>query len=80
VAIRIGDEIFTELQIGPFQRQFTGHTTLKGKGFIGNILLGKHFGKYFGLSLLLSFKKIDSGMDKRIIFKGLPFFGLRVGF
>ena len=79
-AFRVGESTFLELQGGAYQRKFEAHSTLKGKGIMGNIIIGKHFGDYFGLSFMLIGKKITSGMDKRLIVKALPYFSLRVGF
>lgn len=78
--LRVGEATFFELQIGHFERTFTAYSTIEGKGFMGNIILGKHFGRFFGISLMTTIKNITSGMDKRTIVKVLPYFGLRVMF
>jgi hypothetical protein len=78
-AIRFGESTFVELQAGSYERKFKAHTSLKGKGVMGNLIIGKHFGRVFGISLIISAKKITSGMDKRTMIKALPYFGLRLG-
>ncbi|OIQ16188.1 MAG: hypothetical protein BM556_16140 [Bacteriovorax sp. MedPE-SWde] len=78
-AIRFGESTFFELQAGAYEREFKAHSTLKGKGVLGNLIIGKHFGSVFGISLIVTAKKITSGMDKRTMIKALPYFGLRVG-
>lgn len=79
-AIRFGEKTFFEIQAGAYTRKFTSHTTITGKGLIANLIIGKHFGDYFGLSLYLTAKKITSGMDKRTMIKALPYLGFRIGF
>lgn len=78
--VRFGEKTFFELQLGTYQREFSAHTTSKGKGFMGNIIVGAHLGNFFGISLITNIKNISSGMDKRTMAKILPYFGLRVGF
>jgi hypothetical protein len=79
-ALRFGESTYFELQAGAFERQFKAYSTLKGKGFMTNLIVGKHIGNVFGFSIITSIKKISSGMDKRTIVKLLPYFGMRMGF
>lgn len=79
-ALRFGEATYLELQVGAYERKFKAHTTMTGKGVMGSLIVGKHFGSIFGFSLMVMGKKITSGMDKRLIVKVLPYFGLRVGF
>jgi hypothetical protein len=80
-AIRFGQQQFFEIQGGAYVRKFTQYKTdLEGKGFATHLIYGAHINNYFGLSLGLSAKRIDSGMDKRTIVTLLPLLTLRAGF
>lgn len=80
-ALRFGQQTFFEMQGGAFVRKFTQYqTNLEGRGFAAQFIYGTHLNNYFGLSLGLSGKRINSGMDKRTIVTLLPLLSLRVGF
>lgn len=80
-AIRFGQQQFVEIQGGAFVRKFTQYqTNLEGKGFSAQLLYGTHLNNVFGLSLGLSGKRINSGMEKRTIITLLPLLSLRWGF
>jgi len=66
--------------IGSDQREFSHTAELEGKGEMFNTLVGKHFSKHFGLSLLFSAQHISEGMDKRWTYTLLPYLGLRTEF
>lgn len=80
-AFRYGQQRFFEIQGGAFVRKFTQYQTdLEGKGFAAQLLYGTHLNSVFGLSLGLSGKRINSGMEKRTIITLLPLLNLRWGF
>ena len=79
-ALRIGEVTYFEAHAGLFEREFQAYSTLSGKGFMSNLIIGRHLGNIFGFSILTSIKKITSGMDKRTIVKLLPYFGMRMRF
>ncbi len=80
-ALRYGQQQFFEIQGGAFVRKFTQYqTSLEGKGFAVQLLYGTHLNSVFGLSLGLSGKRINSGMEKRTIITLLPLLSLRWGF
>lgn len=80
-ALRYGQQQFFEIQGGAFVRKFTQYqTNLEGKGFAAQLLYGTHLNSVFGLSLGLSGKRINSGMEKRTIITLLPLLSLRWGF
>lgn len=80
-AVRFGQQQFFEIQGGAFVRKFTQYETdLEGKGFAAQFIYGTHLNNFFGLSLALSGKRINSGMEKRTIITLLPLLTLRVGF
>lgn len=80
-AIRFGDQKFLEIQGGIFERDFhQQNLRLKGKGFAGNLIFGVYLNNYFGIDLALTYKRIESGMDKRTVLELLPFFGLKAEF
>lgn len=81
-ALRIGHETYFEIDGGYFERRFAQrHTRLKGQGYSLNLVLGQHFGDHFGLALIATNKRIQSGdLDARTIYDLLPFFTLRESF
>ena len=80
-ALRFGQQQFFEIQGGTFVRKFKQYQTdLKGKGAAAQLIYGTHLNNYFGLSLGLSGKRIDSGMEKCTIVTLLPLLSLRWGF
>lgn len=80
-AIRFGQQQFFELQGGAYVRKFEQYqTSLEGKGAAAQLIYGAHINTYFGLSIGLSGKRINSGMEKRTIVTLLPLLSLRLGF
>lgn len=81
-ATRVGGEnLFFELQGGVLTRSISqGGTKTVGKGYGGNVLIGTHFNKYVGLSALIFYRRVTSGLDKSTQTGIIPLFSFRAVF
>lgn len=76
VAIRVDSNVYYEIQGGYFERNFGMEKTLTGKGYLFNVVIGKKLSERFAASIMTSFQRIESGLDKRWLVKILPYWGI----
>ena len=73
--IRFEQIFFVEFDLGLFRRNYEG---VSGTGFATGVLLGYSFTKIFSVSLPITLKRIQSGLEPRFILGISPNLGFRL--